>query len=156
VLNSSFYENRLGSSTPGSGPRRGRSGERGSARHFVITFHQDTFECFADDLTGEFTEDVMAAFDRALAAGRTGITVARKPAPGRQRAATYRDRSEGQAPEGGEGGEGEEGGEGDGLRIAGASIVARASRTATAVIARNTVTWFPRKPMNGGPAKKAQ
>ena len=72
VLNSSLYDRRLGISTPGSGQRRGRSGERGSARHFLITFLDQTFECFADDISGEFAGDLTAVFGRLAGVAERG------------------------------------------------------------------------------------
>ena len=41
-------------------------------------------------------------------------------------------------------------------RTAPATSAATASSTATAVSARSTVIWSPRKPISGGPARKAQ
>ena len=34
------------------------SGSRGSPRHFIITFHDQTFECIADDIAGHSTADL--------------------------------------------------------------------------------------------------
>jgi hypothetical protein len=55
VLNSSLYDRRAN-----VGPEKPelRSGSPGRSRHFVITFHDETFECFAKDIVGEFTSDL--------------------------------------------------------------------------------------------------
>ena len=34
------------------------SGSRGSSRHFIITFHDETFECIAEDILGYFTTEL--------------------------------------------------------------------------------------------------
>jgi hypothetical protein len=55
VLNSSFDPARLQCLTDARGVPRpaGRpSGSRGASRHFIITFHDSTFECIADDIVG--------------------------------------------------------------------------------------------------------
>jgi hypothetical protein len=38
-------------------------------RHFVVTFHDETFECLADSVAGEFTSEPLEAIVSSLAAG---------------------------------------------------------------------------------------
>jgi hypothetical protein len=59
VLNSSLYDDYYH-----LGPDQAhlRSGAPGRSRHFVITFHDDTFECSAKDMVGEFTSEPGGAF----------------------------------------------------------------------------------------------
>lgn len=40
------------------------SGSVGNSRHFVVTFHDEMFQCFAGDMLGEFTSDLSGAFSK--------------------------------------------------------------------------------------------
>lgn len=62
VLSSSFHPGQRQWMTDARGVPRaaspGRpSGSRGSSRHFIITFHDQTFECIADDIVGHTASD---------------------------------------------------------------------------------------------------
>lgn len=68
VLNSSFDPAKRQWITDARGRPRpagpGRpSGSRGAPRHFIITFHDDTFECIADDVVGELATDQLGLLE---------------------------------------------------------------------------------------------
>lgn len=63
VLNSSFDPGKRQWMTDARGAPRAASpgspsGSRGSSRHFIITFHDQTFECIADDVVGHTAADL--------------------------------------------------------------------------------------------------